>query len=96
MIYTCFKFYLKDKRRIAAFAEKIDDKLFITVIPCSRKDQFIKRKARELYEVSNKDNRVCIDIVDDKPMKTFISFLYENYYKRKQITSFVLKNILVK
>lgn len=49
--YCTYKFYAEDGRRIAAFAEETEqsDKLKITLIYCSKQDQFSKKKAKYIH-----------------------------------------------
>lgn len=44
-----FSKYLKDGRRVAAFGEQIDNEVEIFLLYCSKKDQFNKKLAKNVY-----------------------------------------------
>lgn len=49
--YSTFKFYDGKQRRLAIFGQEIDgDKLKVSVITCSHKDQYSKKAAIQAYE----------------------------------------------
>lgn len=96
--YCTYKFYAEDGRRIAAFAEETDkaDKLKVTLIYCSKQDQFSKNKAKYIFN-SLFAKVVLIDLlyhpetfeitVNPKtPKKDFIGYMFNNYYVKREKT----------
>lgn len=100
-MYTTFMFYNEQKKRLSIFAEREGDILHITVIPCSRKDQFSRKVGREEYAeivaINPTDKELQkrniatfnIGIKDKQPGKTFINWCKEKYYKKYEATSLV-------
>ena len=48
-----FSKYLKDGRRVAAFGQQIGNEVEIFLLYCSKKDQFNKKKAEQVYILWN-------------------------------------------
>lgn len=83
-VYVTYKFYDSKLRRLAIFGQRNSGIISIYVIACSRKDAFIKKKAREMFEdYKKKQPQFIIPEKDNKPGKTFINFCHDNFYKRK-------------
>lgn len=78
-MWATYKFYDEQKRRLSIFGEIKEGKIVVTVIPCSKKDEFTKKKAKDL-------------LIDDDAFKTriaiegtrfadFIRFCNDNFLK---------------
>ena len=75
----------KTGRRLAIYGEPVNGKLVITVIPCSLQDNFSKKIANSLYEGKKEaglPQENVIDIVDAKPLHTFLNWVKERYSKK--------------
>lgn len=117
-MYANFNKFDNKCRRLAIFAEPYNETLtdsishlFITVITCSKSDQFSKKKAWELFkhhndllkgEVANDFKRPVnpyfnmLKIVDNKPKRTFINWCNENYYYKGDYPVIYDRVVLVK
>ena len=90
--WITYAFYDEKGRRLSIFAKQKDKELEITIITCSKKDQFSKKEAKSLYAQVNwgkttcKPQRFTIPIKDDKPKWTFINWCRENYYHKEKAT----------
>jgi hypothetical protein len=96
-LYVSYKFYDDHKRRLAIFGEHFPESniIEIAVFTCSNKDHYSKKTAREAFELLCKSVNECnehhfhpmlsvIDVVDNKPGKSFITWCEEHFYKRRQ------------
>lgn len=92
MQLATYKFYDNKKRRLSIFARKDGDSLEILVIPCSKKDKFIKRKGRDIYEtvmaeVGPEPSKYEYDahvlvLSESNPRKEFIEWCKKHYMKQ--------------
>lgn len=84
MTYVTYKFFNKKNNRLAIFGEVISDNIAVTVIPCSKNDQFIKKKARELYENIKKGESVYYESFNLKgtDASDFFRWCKSKYYKK--------------
>lgn len=105
-MYRAFTFYDSRGRRLAIFGEHtITGKIRISIITCSKDDNFSKKKAVRLYEQNiypGEPNEVCtienmvIPIEDPlKPGKSFHNFLNKNFWRRRQRVLRVNSEVLV-
>ena len=76
-MYKCFKFYDEKKRRVAIFY----DSGVVTVIPCSKNDEFSKKKANELYLQGTKGQKK-IEVNSIQNHTTFMEWCFENFRKK--------------
>lgn len=93
--YCNLKRYDNNGRRVAIFGKKLEGenvgKLAISIIRCSRKDQFSKKFARAEYE-SYTDNGTCVEchpeamVINmkeaDKPKYSFQWWINDNFYRK--------------
>lgn len=86
--YSTFMFYDEHKRRLSIFARKVGDTLEITVIPCSKRDNFQRKIGRQLYEQVIAGDEVKgyylanIGIKDGWPKNSFLDYCRKNFYKK--------------
>lgn len=104
--WTNFSRYDKSGRRLSIFCDILNEKeLIITVIPCAKKDYFNKKVGKDLFYIG-KGVRYIVPIIEDKPIRTFMDWCKENYYKkvvrviqvgevRENITSIHIKNHII-
>lgn len=108
--YVTYKFFDEKKRRLAIFAipthEVVDgpidpdgqpSKVRVYIIPCSKKDTFSKKRAKELFIEFMEFRRLGFDgalahpielqiaVKDDKPKFTFLKWCEENYFKYRKV-----------
>jgi hypothetical protein len=92
--FATFNFYDQKGRRLNIFAEQEGNDLKITVITCSRKDMFSKKKGRSLYEkwvtgenATEISPKVHIVPISDtkKSKKEFINWCRENFMRKRII-----------
>lgn len=92
-----YKFYDKDGRRLAIFGKYVPNHphggnptLHITVIPCSRKDQFSVKVANQMYNAIDSGMIIgevpvhsyfSVPVLDGKHKAEFLKFCNINYYK---------------
>lgn len=94
-LFITYKFYDDKKRRLSIFGEYFpaNGVIEIAVFTCSNKDHFSKKTAREAFELLCHSVTEChnghfhpmlsiIDVVDNKPGKTFINWCDEHFYKK--------------
>lgn len=106
--YSTYQFYMEDGRRLAIFAKQIDyGRVIIWVIPCNKKDQFSKAKAKQILEDFRewgKGNAYHYTIDNIGNQKQFLMWCEKTYWKqgivimeshkadRKIITSSLISN----
>ena len=94
-VWKTYKFFNEKGRRMSIFAKPESGGIEITVIPCSRHDQFCKAKARELYqegkchmEIFHADGNCFADFIkwcNNKYNKLITTFVKVESCKRVQI-----------
>lgn len=95
--YANFKNHDKKRHRLSIFAEDNEEEkiLHITVIPCSRDDQFSRKEGRRLYEELKMGGKVYHFKYDLKyeshPKNEFLDHCYYEYYS--QIVSYAPVNM---
>lgn len=85
--WSNFSRYDRSGRRLSIFCDILNKKeLIITVIPCAKKDIFNKEIGKQLF-YANFGVKYIVPIIEDKPIRTFMDWCKENYYKKfvKQI-----------
>ncbi len=92
--WVTYKFYDEKGRRLSIFAEELkeleENEMEITVITCSKHDQFSRAEAKHLYAGYNWGKPYCnpqtfiVPIKDNKPKWTFINWCRENYYHKEE------------
>ena len=91
-MYKTFKYYDDNGRRLSIMGEiiksPIGDLILMTVIRCSKEDNFNKTVAIEIYTAIKEGryfdySEVTISILDNKPGKSFIDWCESNLYKEK-------------
>jgi hypothetical protein len=87
MTYVTYKYFNKSNQRLAIFGEVINDNMAITIIPCSKKDQFNKKKARELYNKIKEGETVHYEAFNFKgtDASDFFRWCKSRYYKKVYI-----------
>lgn len=74
--------YDKSGRRLSIFCDILNEKeLIITVIPCAKKDVFSKKDGIAYFK-EGKGVKHIVPIIEDKPIKTFMNWCKENYYRK--------------
>jgi len=96
MIYANFKKYDYNGNRLAIFGVPIlgIGKMEIFVLKCSKKDQFNKNLAWQVYASPNHNLNgkqyhpmmYKIDINEEFPKKTFIEYIKTNFYSKVRYT----------
>lgn len=107
--YTTYKYYDQKGRRLSIFGRNLDNKLVIDIITCSKKDEFSKKKGRELFNEyiellsKNVDNplpcypiQILVEIENEKPGYSFIKFCNNNFYKKTTILRRLEQDVLEK
>lgn len=89
MTYTTYQFFNKKNNRLAIFGETIGSNITITIIPCSTKDHFSKKKARQLYQDIKDGKTVYYETHVCKGLdhKDFMRWCRNNFYKKVYIVS---------
>ena len=96
MIHKTFSFYDKKGRRLSIFGEVVDNKINITIIPCSKHDKFYKDKANILFNTIGAYKELhIIPIIDNKSMKSFINWCETNFYRLSTRTALFKRDILI-
>lgn len=94
-----FKKYLKDGRRVAAFGKQIGNEVEVFLLYCSKKDQFSKKYAKSVYQVSkfNDGDSVIREeglhpVIFRIPIKegdsaeyTFKVYMRDNFYRMESV-----------
>jgi len=98
--------YLEDGRRLSCFGQVIEEVLKITIIICSKKDQFSKKKAYQLYRHLLNGDKYCspmiieVELNKENPIKVFKKTLnrlfYRKHYKTTKISALLEEEILSK
>lgn len=94
MTLANFQLYDDAKRRVSIFGEINDNFINITVIPCSKKNTFVKRESWRLYRERTIDGkplkgftRTSIPIIKgQKPKETFLEWCEKTYNERIIVT----------
>lgn len=108
--YSNYKCYWKNGNRFAIFGKEIDGILEVFGIMCSRKDNFKKQIAREVYSkwLEHRDLRVINSMGfhpfilnppkkdEDSSLFTFNQYCKENFYHKTTITCLYNTEILKK
>lgn len=94
-----YKFYDKDGRRLAIFGKFVPNHphggsptLHITVIPCSKKDQFSIKIARQMYDALDSGRIIgevpvhsyySVPAIDGSYKAEFLKFCNVNFFKKE-------------
>jgi hypothetical protein len=100
-IFANFQKYDEKGRRVNLFAQQENGKLTISYFLCSKQDQFSKARGWVMYlnylnsligpnhpghAAVPKVTQVIIDVVDNKPKKTFLNWCNDNFYHLRDRT----------
>lgn len=104
MIYSNLKKYNSKGQRLAIFGRSVsDDQIEVLILTCSKRDQFTKKTAKEVYDYYVKTGENTIDLHDTtyhptvltipiregKPKVSFLSWCKSQYY------SMVDRNVVI-
>lgn len=76
--FSTFTYYDFKGRRLSIFGLIKEDKILVTVIPCSKNDPFIKRVAKDLYKNGVGD----VLLIPGNTQKDFFNYVKQTYYKK--------------
>lgn len=104
-----YRFFDEKGRRLSIFSRWMKKRsvLIITVITCSKKDQFSKQYARDLFEEWRNPIgkpypgevhpiQLSLPIENNKPKYTFLKWCKENYFKKEKVIFAVESEMLMR
>ena len=102
--FVSFQYYDQKGRRLTICGDVVDSNLQITVITCSKNDQFVRRTGKELFaqikagSIQSKVGQTFnIPLEkDDVPGKLFNQFCHESFFKKVEESVRITRTYLKK